>query len=102
MRPALYGSYHRIEPVQPRGADVVAWDVVGPICESSDAFASDRELPPLEVGDLVAVLDTGAYGAVMGSNYNRRLLAPEVLVDDGRWSVIRRRQTLDDVLALER
>jgi diaminopimelate decarboxylase len=101
MRPALYGSYHRIEPVEPRAADAVPWDVVGPICESSDAFARDRELPPLEVGDLVAVLDTGAYGAVMGSNYNRRWLAPEVLVDAGAWTVIRRRQTLDDVLALE-
>ena len=101
MRPALYGSYHRIELVEPRVADASAWDVVGPICESSDAFGRDRELPPIEVGDLVAVLDTGAYGAVMGSNYNRRLLPPEVLVDNGAWSVIRRRQTLDDVLALE-
>jgi diaminopimelate decarboxylase len=101
MRPALYGSYHRIEPVEPRAAGAEAWDVVGPICESSDAFARDRQLPPIEVGDLVAVLDTGAYGAVMGSNYNRRLLAPEVLVDGGAWTVIRRRQTLDDVLALE-
>jgi len=101
MRPALYGSYHRIEPVAPRAASVELWDIVGPICESSDAFGRDRELPPIEVGDLVAVLDTGAYGAVMGSNYNRRLLAPEVLVDDGAWTVIRRRQTLDDVLALE-
>jgi len=87
--------------VEPRAADASAWDVVGPICESSDAFGRDRELPPIEVGDLVAVLDTGAYGAVMGSNYNRRLLPPEVLVDNGAWSVIRRRQTLDDVLALE-
>jgi len=101
MRPALYGSYHRIEPVLPRQAESGAWDIVGPICESSDAFGRDRDLPPIEVGDLVAVLDTGAYGAVMGSNYNRRLLPPEVLVDGGSWSVIRRRQTLDDVLALE-
>jgi diaminopimelate decarboxylase len=101
MRPALYGSYHRIEPLSPRAASVEAWDIVGPICESSDAFARDRQLPPIEVGDLVAVLDTGAYGAVMGSNYNRRLLAPEVLVDGGAWTLIRRRQTLDDVLALE-
>ena len=101
MRPALYGSYHRIEPVQPRAQPAGAWDIVGPICESSDAFGRERELPPLAVGDLVAVLDTGAYGAVMGSNYNRRLLAPEVLVDGGGWTVIRRRQTLDDVLALE-
>jgi diaminopimelate decarboxylase len=77
------------------------WDLVGPICESSDIFGRDRVLPPVEVGDVMAVLDTGAYGAVMASNYNRRLLAPEVLVDDGRWTVIRRRQTLDDILALE-
>jgi len=100
MRPALYGSYHRIEPVVPRGT-TSRWDVVGPICESSDVFARDRELPELSVDDLLAVLDTGAYGAVMASNYNRRLLAPEVLVDEGQWTVIRRRQTLDDVLALE-
>ena len=100
MRPALYGSYHRIVPLAPRtGAST--WDVVGPICESSDVFARDRELPPVCVGDLVAILDTGAYGAVMASNYNRRMLPPEVLVDDGGWTVIRRRQTLDDVLALE-
>ena len=74
---------------------------MGPICESSDVFGRDRPLPDLEVDDLVALLDTGAYGAVMASNYNRRLLAPEVLVDDGRFSVIRRRQTIEDVLALE-
>jgi diaminopimelate decarboxylase len=101
MRPALYGSYHRIEPVQPRAQATARWDIVGPICESSDAFGRDRELPPIEVGDLVAVFDTGAYGAVMGSNYNRRMLPPEVLVDGGSFTVIRRRQTLDDILALE-
>lgn len=101
MRPALYGSFHRIVPLVPREGPEGPWDIVGPICESSDVFARDRQLTALEVGDLVAVLDTGAYGAVMASNYNRRLLAPEVLVDDARWTVIRRRQTLDDVLALE-
>jgi diaminopimelate decarboxylase len=101
MRPALYGSFHRIVPVEPRGGVGSHWDLVGPICESSDIFGRDRVLPPVEVGDVMAVLDTGAYGAVMASNYNRRLLAPEVLVDDGQWTVIRRRQTLDDILALE-
>jgi diaminopimelate decarboxylase len=101
MRPALYGSYHRIVPVKPRSGAESAWDVVGPICESSDAFARDRQLPEIEVDDLVALLDTGAYGAVMASNYNRRPLAPEVLVDDGKWQVIRRRQTIDDLLAFE-
>jgi diaminopimelate decarboxylase len=101
MRPALYGSHHRIVRVRPGPATETAWDVVGPICESSDVFARDRMLPPLEVGDLVAVLDAGAYGSVMASNYNRHMLAPEVLVDEAEWTVIRRRQALDDVLALE-
>ena len=101
MRPALYGSFHRILPVSPRAGAESAWDIVGPICESSDVFARERLLPELRVDDLVALLDTGAYGAVMASNYNRRLLAPEVLVDSDRFEVIRRRQTLDDVLALE-
>jgi diaminopimelate decarboxylase len=101
MRPALYGSFHRILPVAPRSGAESSWDIVGPICESSDVFARERSLPELRVDDLVAVLDTGAYGAVMASNYNRRLLAPEVLVDNDRFEIIRRRQTLDDVLALE-
>jgi len=101
MRPALYGAHHRIVPVAPRGSPESAWDVVGPICESSDAFARDRQLPDLEVDDLVALLDTGAYGAVMASNYNRRPLAPEVLVDGGSWTLARRRQTVDDLLSLE-
>jgi diaminopimelate decarboxylase len=101
MRPALYGSFHRIVPVCARAGAECAWDIVGPICESSDVFARDRQLPPLEVGDLVAILDTGAYGAAMASNYNRRMLAPEVLVENGAWHTIRRRQTLEDVLSLE-
>jgi diaminopimelate decarboxylase len=101
MRPALYGSFHRIVPVTPREGSETPWDVVGPICESSDVFARDRALPELRVNDVVALLDTGAYGAVMASNYNRRFLAPEVLVDETQWTVIRRRQTIDDVLALE-
>lgn len=101
IRPALYGSYHRILPVRPRPGLASQWDVVGPICESSDVFARERPLPPLEVQDLVAILDAGAYGSVMASNYNRHLLPPEVLVDNGQWTVIRRRQTMDDVLALE-
>ena len=101
IRPALYGSFHRIVPVVARRGPQTAWDVVGPICESSDVFARDRELPPLEVDDLVAILDAGAYGSVMASNYNRHMLAAEALVDDGKWTIIRRRQTLEDVLALE-
>ena len=101
IRPALYGSYHRIVPIRPRPGVDTPWDVVGPICESSDVFAKERLLPPLDAQDLLAILDVGAYGSVMASNYNRHLLPPEVLVDAGKWTVIRRRQTLDDVLTLE-
>jgi diaminopimelate decarboxylase len=101
IRPALYGSYHRIVAVRPRTTSESPWDIVGPICESSDVFARERMMPPLEVDDLVAILDAGAYGSVMASNYNRHLLPPEVLVDEDKWTTIRRRQTLDDVLALE-
>jgi diaminopimelate decarboxylase len=101
MRPALYGAFHRIEPVHERAGASLACDVVGPICESTDTFARDRVLPPLEVGDLVVIRDCGAYSAVMGSNYLRRPLPPEVLMDGSEWRVIRRRQTLDDMLALE-
>jgi diaminopimelate decarboxylase len=101
MRPALYSAFHRIEPVVPRPGTPEPCDIVGPICESTDTFARDRLLPPVEVGDLVAIRDTGAYGAVMASTYLRRPLPPEVLVEADQWHVIRRRQTLDDLLHLE-
>jgi diaminopimelate decarboxylase len=101
MRPALYGAFHRIEPVRVRPGTPVTADIVGPVCESTDTFARDRELSPVEVGDLLVVRDVGAYGAVMGSSYLRRTLPPEVLCDNGTWRVIRRRQTLDDMLRLE-
>src|SRR5262249_55712168 len=98
---ALYAAFHRIEAVQDRGASSKRYEVVGPVCESSDVLGRDRDLPELRVGDLVAVLDAGAYGSAMASNYNRRPLPPEVLVDIGAWAVIRRRQTIDDITALE-
>jgi diaminopimelate decarboxylase len=101
MRPALYGAFHRIEPVHPRPGEPVASDIVGPICESTDRFARDRALAPVEVGDLVAIRDVGAYGAVLGSTYLRRPLPPEALVDGDAWTTIRRRQTLDELLQLE-
>ena len=101
MRPALYGAFHRIEPVVRRAGAELTCDVVGPICESTDCFGRDRLLPPLEVGDLVAVRDVGAYGAVLGSTYLRRPLSPEALVDGAAWTTIRRRQTLDELLQLE-
>ncbi len=102
MRPMLYGAFHRIEPVICNSSsDAVVADVVGPLCESSDTLGKDRHLKRPQPGDLFAVLDAGAYGAVMASNYNRRTMPAEVLVDGARWSEIRRRQTIDDLLALE-
>jgi diaminopimelate decarboxylase len=101
IRPALYGAFHRIEPVIPSGGRELSYDVVGPVCESSDAFGVERRFPSLEVGDLLAILDAGAYGSAMGSTYNRRPLAAEVLIDGGKATVIRRRQTLDEMLMLE-
>jgi diaminopimelate decarboxylase len=102
MRPALYGAYHRIEAVGERDGQARKYEIVGPVCESSDVLGRDRRLPPLDVGDLVAIRDAGAYGAVMASNYNRRPMPAEVLVDSaGAWRVIRRRQTVADLTALE-
>jgi len=101
LRPALYNAFHRIEAVSPRGENAFEYEIVGPVCESSDVVGRDRVLPRLEVGDLLAIHDVGAYGSAMASNYNRRPLPPEVLVDNGSWRVIRRRQTLDDMLRLE-
>lgn len=101
LRPALYNAFHRIEPVRPRTGDPRSYEIVGPVCESSDVVGRDRRLAPLEAGDLLAIRDAGAYGSAMASNYNRRPLPAEVLADNGRWRIIRRRQTLDDMLALE-
>jgi diaminopimelate decarboxylase len=101
MRPALYNAYHRIEPVEAPPDGDHHYEIAGPVCESSDVVGRDRMLPALAPDDLVAIRDAGAYGSVMASNYNRRPLPPEVLVDGGAWRVIRRRQTIDDQLALE-
>ena len=102
IRPALYNAFHRIVPVDVHAdRPVVTADIVGPVCESSDKFGVDREITDLRVDDLVAVLDAGAYGAAMASNYNRRALPAEVLVERGAWRIIRRRQSVDDMLALE-
>ena len=103
IRPALYEAWHDIVPVRypPPGAVLAPADVVGPICETGDTFAVDRDLPPLVEGDLVAFTATGAYGAVMSSTYNSRLLIPEVLVSDHRFEIIRARPTYDDMLSLD-
>jgi diaminopimelate decarboxylase len=101
IRPMLYSAFHRIEHVDTLDRPAADCDIVGPLCESSDTLGKNRVVAMPAVGDLMAVMDTGAYGAVMASNYNRRLMPAEVLVDRGRWAVIRRRQTIDDLLALE-
>jgi diaminopimelate decarboxylase len=104
MRPALYNAYHRIEPLVRREGTEAPADIVGPICESTDAYARDRQFPPVDVGDLVVVRDVGAYGAAMGHTYLRRPLPPEALIDSSHpsgWRIIRRRQTLDELLSLE-
>jgi diaminopimelate decarboxylase len=103
IRPALYDAWHDIVPVRlPQRSTLSApADVVGPICESGDTFAVDRELPPLEEDDLVALTNAGAYGAVMSSTYNSRLLVPEVMVSGGRFAVIRERPSFDAMLALD-
>jgi diaminopimelate decarboxylase len=102
MRPALYGSYHPMQPVRGDNRAVIATDVVGPICESSDFFARDRELPELEAGELLWIGAAGAYGAAMASNYNTRPRAPEVLVSGDSYTVIRDRETYEQLLANER
>jgi diaminopimelate decarboxylase len=101
MRPALYNAFHLIEPIAARLGGLKQYEIVGPVCESGDVVGRDRMLTPLDVGDFVAICDAGAYGAVMASNYNRRPIPAEVLVENGSWRVVRRRQTLNDLLALE-
>ena len=99
IRPTLYEAWMPIEPVAaPRKGKKRPYDVVGPVCESGDFFAHDRALPPLEQGDLVAVRQAGAYGAVMSSTYNARPLAPEVLVKGKRHAAVRARQTLAELI----
>ncbi len=101
LRPALYKAHHRIEPLQARGRASRLVDVVGPVCETADAFARDRELETVEPGDLLAVRDAGAYGFVMASTYNMRPRPAEVMVEDGQVRLIRRRETFEDLVATE-
>ena len=104
MRPALYDAYHDVVPVEEASPDSPRerYDVVGPICETSDLFAADRDLPRLKDGDLVAILTAGAYGAVMSSAYNARPPAPEILVKGSEWAVVRPRMDDDALLASDR
>ena len=99
-RPALYDAWHTIVPVKPRQGTPGTWQIVGPICESGDFLGHDRELK-LEPGDLLAILSAGAYGMTMSSNYNTRPRVAEVMVDGNQIHLIRRRETIEELYALE-
>ena len=100
LRPALYGAWHQVDPVRPRTGDERRWEIVGPVCESGDFLAHDRPLD-LMPGDLLAVGAAGAYGMAMSSNYNSRPRASEVIVDDSDAHLVRRRERVDELFALE-
>jgi diaminopimelate decarboxylase len=104
IRPAMYDAHHEIVAVkEPEpGAARVPYDVVGPVCETSDLFAAGRQLPELKSGDLVAILSAGAYGATMSSTYNARPPAPEVLVSGAEWAIVRPRLRHDDLIGQDR
>lgn len=102
LRPSHYQAYHHIEPVRPRQRATVRIDVVGPVCESGDFLALDREMPDIEAGDLLAVRTAGAYGYSMASNYNARPRAAEILVDGDRYAVTTEREEYQDLIRLER
>ncbi|MBI5017806.1 MAG: diaminopimelate decarboxylase [Deltaproteobacteria bacterium] len=97
VRPSLYGSFHDIRPLV-QAPETITADLVGPICESTDFLAKDRRLADLQPGDLFAVMSAGAYGFIMGSNYNSRTRVPEVLVQGDRWWVVRKRETYEDLV----
>ncbi|MCF6220641.1 MAG: diaminopimelate decarboxylase [Robiginitomaculum sp.] len=103
IRPALYGANHVIEPVRKKSetSEIIAYDVVGPVCETGDTFTKMREMPKMQEGDLVAIRSAGAYGAVQSSEYNTRPQVPEVLVSGDQYAVIRKRPSIQDILDRE-
>jgi diaminopimelate decarboxylase len=104
VRPAMYEAYHEIWPVKRASAETPrqVYDVVGPICETGDTFASGRTLAQVRTGDLITFKTAGAYGAVMSGTYNSRRLVPEVLVNGDKWAVVRPRQTYEELIGLDR
>jgi diaminopimelate decarboxylase len=104
IRPTLYDAHHELRAVREPspGAERIVADVVGPVCESGDFLARDRDLPAPQPGDLVAVMSAGAYGAVQAGTYNSRALVPEVLVREGEWALVRPRMEIDALIALDR
>jgi diaminopimelate decarboxylase len=101
MRPALYGSHHEIVPVESRNGPKFCADVVGPLCETGDFLAQNREMPEVRPGDLVAIMTSGAYGFVLASNYNSRPRPAEVLVSGSMAELIRPRERVEDLMAGE-
>lgn len=101
MRPSLYSAYHAIVPVEKSDEDKVTYDVVGPICETGDTFAKDRDIQALKSGDLIAFRTAGAYGATMSNTYNSRALVPEVMVNGDKYAVIRKRIDIEELMDLE-
>ena len=101
IRPSLYSAYHEIVPISPHTENRLNYDVVGPVCESGDFFARDRELPVVSEGDLMAILDAGAYGMSLASNYNSRPRPAEVMVDGDKSKLVRQRETIKDLLRNE-
>ncbi|MCY3979242.1 MAG: diaminopimelate decarboxylase [Chloroflexi bacterium] len=102
IRPALYGAHHEIAPLRQAYDETISTQVVGPVCESADVLARDRDLPPLAPGDKIALMTAGAYGMTMASNYNARPRPAEVVVDGDRWWVSRQRETFADLVLRER
>ena len=103
IRPSLYEAYHDIKPViEPASSRTAVFDVVGPICESGDYLAKDREMPEVKQGELLAVMGAGAYGFSMSSNYNSRVRAAEVLVRGKEYFVVRERETYSDLIRSEK
>jgi diaminopimelate decarboxylase len=101
IRPSLYDAHHEIRPVRADEGEATPCDVVGPVCETGDTFARAYMLPPVAEGELVAILNAGAYGAVMASSYNTRPLVPEVLVDGGVARLVRRRVGPEEQIAFD-
>ncbi|MDE2364877.1 MAG: diaminopimelate decarboxylase [Hyphomicrobiales bacterium] len=101
IRPTLYEAFHEIAPVRASDAKIVAADVVGPVCETGDYLALDRDMPEPRAGELLAIMSAGAYGAVQAGTYNTRLLVPETMVKGADWAVVRPRLTYDDLIGLD-
>jgi diaminopimelate decarboxylase len=102
IRPSLYGAFHRIAEVVPHNRPSRKTDVVGPICETGDFLAQDRDLPGVQAGEYLAVFSAGGYGFAMASQYNARPRAAEVLVDGSQARLVRRRESYEDLIALEK